>query len=261
MFECTQIALKETVKELRRYDAVRIILTQIIYLTHTIYEIVKSCKYDFKLWYVILYGILTACTLFYLTFFIIVMDFKEGVIKNKFYKISGKILKNIKRAVRIYSIVMCISAVTSLYSATTPFSIILTALMIVAFILQIIFEILIKVVCIRTNYILEGIKADVNVILTPVNKVLKVVGKDFEMAEPTVTQRKLMLKAQKIKQAKAQTKKEKKAELKAIKKAERKLKTKAFFEKINIFKKKKKPPIDKTDDVYFIENKDSDDEV
>lgn len=256
MFECTQIALKETVRELRRYDVVRVILTQIIYFAHTIYQIVNNCINGFKLWYIILYGILSLLTLSYLTFFCIITDFKEGTVKNKYCRLMGKILKNIKRVVRIYSLIMAISAVTSLYADITPLSIILTALMVVAFILQIVFEILIKVVCVRCNYILEGIKADVNLILTPINKVLKVVGKDFETAETTVTQRKLMLKAEKLKKEKKQDKKERKSQIKKEKKLEKKLKRKAFFEKINIFKKKNKnkKTTSTEDGIFFIEN-------
>lgn len=254
MFECTQIALKETVRELRRYDVIRIILTQIIYLIHTIYQIIDNYLHNFKLWYVILYGCLSLMTFAYLIFFCIITDFKDGTVKNKYCKLTGRILKNIKRLVRIYSLVMEISAVSSLYSNVSPISIVITALITVAFILQIVFELLIKVVCIRCNYILEGIKADVNTIITPVNKVLKVVGKDFETTEPTVTQRKLMLKAEKLKQEKKLDKKERKAKLKKEKKLEKKLKRQAFFDKINIFKKKNKTKRQTENDLLCIEN-------
>lgn len=258
MFECTQIALKETVRELRRYDVIRIILTQIIYLAHTIYQIVDNCLNDFKLWYVVLYAYLSLITLLYLTFFCIITDFNDGTVKNKYCKLTGKILRNIKRLVRIYSLIMEISAVTSIYSEVSPFSIIITALVTVTFVLQIIFEILIKVICVRFNYILEGIKADVNTIITPVNKVLKVVGKDFEITEPTTTQRKLILKAEKLKQDKKTGKKERKAQLKEEKKLEKKLKRKAFFEKVNIFKKRKGKKSKSKNNVLYIENLEED---
>ena len=240
MFECTKIALKETERDLKRLDYIRNILTQLIYLTHTTIQIIKNFINTFVLWHIILYSVLTALNLAYFIYFLVVVDFNDGGVKPKFLKRSAKTLKIIKRLVRIYTLGMCVSATCNLINEVNPLNIIMTALMIVAFVFQIIFEIIVKIVCDRMAYIMEGFNADFNTYWQPVNKILNTFGKgnpdEFEFSK---NQKKLLLKAEEMKKENKRITKEKFDKIKQEKRTERKEKIKDFFANFKGFFKKK----------------------
>ncbi len=243
MFECTQVALKETERDLKKLDYIRNILTQIIYLSHTTIQIIKNFIYEFVLWSFILYIVLTALNLAYFIYFIIVTDFKNGCIKNKYLEKSRKFLKNLKRLVRIYTLGMCVSATCSLVNDVTPLNIIMTALMIVAFILQILFELIIKIVCDRMKYIIEGFNADFNSYWQPVNSILNKFGKgNPDKFEPTKNQKLLLIKAEDLKKENKIKNEEKFAQIKREKKKLKSEKRKEFFSNVKAFFKKNSTP-------------------
>lgn len=239
MFECTKIALKETEKDLKRLDYIRNVLTQLIYLTHTSIQIIKNFINEFVLWHIVLYSVLTALNLAYLIYFLVVVDFNDGSVKPKFLKKSANWLKHIKRLVRVYTLAMCVSATCSLINEVSPLNIIMTALMIVAFIFQIIFELIVKIVTDRMRYILEGFNADFNTYWQPVNNFLNTFGKgNPDKVELTKNQKLLLLKAEEEKKKNKQITKEKFAALKEEKRRLRKEKIKDIFGNFKaIFKK------------------------
>ena len=250
MFECTKIALKETEQDLKRLDYIRNIITQLIYLTHTTIEIVKNFINEMVLWNLILYSILTTLNLAYFIYFIVVVDFNNGLAKPKFLNKSAKFLKVIKRIVRVYTLGMCVSATCNLINEVSPLNIIMTALMIVAFLFQVIFELIVKIVCDRMKYIIEGFNADFNTYWQPVNNILNTFGKgNPEKPELTKNQRKLLLKAQEVKRENKKNTKEKFASIKEEKRRIRNEKIKEFFGNFKSFFKKKP----KQQDIMLIE--------
>jgi len=245
MFECTKIALKETENDLKKVDYIRNLLSQIIFLCHTIYQIVLNFIDKFVLWQLILYSIFTLLTFIYLIFTLILTDYKNFKIKSTPYQKFEKGFKILKRIVRIYSLIMAISATCNLANNVNAFNLIITALLIVSFVLQIVFEILIKIIQTRVNYIIDALKADIDVAFNPVNKVLTFFGKKEESKE-SKNQKILKLKAE-------ENKMEEKAEKKANKqkeKNEKKLKKQDNTSKIKSFFKIKKT--DKTNVVNLI---------
>lgn len=255
MFECTQIALKETERDLKKLDYIRNILTQIIYLSHTTIQIIKNFVYELVLWNLILYSTLTILNLAYFIFFVSITDFKNGGIKNKYLDKTSKILKHIKRLVRIYTLGMCVSATCNLVNEVTPLNIIMTALMITAFLLQIIFELIIKIVCDRMKYIIEGFNADFNSYWQPVNSVLNKFGKgNPEKPELSKNQKLLLIKAEELKKENRAKTKEKFSEIKEEKRRKKQEKRKEFFSNVkNFFKKRNKTE----NEIIMIEDKEN----
>lgn len=248
MFECTKIALKETENDLKKVDYIRNLISQIIFLCHTIYQIVLNFIDKFLLWQLILYSIFTFLTFIYLIFTLILTDFKNFKIKSTPYQKFEKGFKILKRIVRIYSLIMAISATCNLANNVNAFNLIITALLIVSFVLQIVFEILIKIIQTRVNYIIDALKADIDLSFHPVNKILTFFGKKEETKE-NKNQKILKLKAE-------ENKLEEKAEKKANKqkdKKEKKSKKQEKTSKINDFFKIKKSDKTSVEDLVLIE--------
>ncbi|MFQ7076885.1 MAG: hypothetical protein ACLRSW_02535 [Christensenellaceae bacterium] len=102
-----------------------------------------------------------------------------------------------KRLIKLFTLGVAVYGICTAVERVSAVSVILAALMIVGWILQIIFEVLIKILTNRVNFILEGLEADLDNMLKPVRSVgnffKKVTGK--EVAPPKeLTKNQLKLK-------------------------------------------------------------------
>lgn len=219
MLDYTKAAIRQTLSDLKKTNYIRNVATQIIYIAYLIYVLIVQTGF---LAANIVLLVLSAA---YLAFFLIVTDAGKDPDGKKFKdlkKNGATVFVWSKRAIRLVTLGMTVYGICTTLERVTPFSIVLTAMMIVGWILQIVFEILIKILTNRVQFILEGLEADLDSLLKPVKTVgnffKKMTGQEVEaLKEPTKNQLKLKEKVEayraerkeKLEQAKERRKQEK----------------------------------------------------
>lgn len=193
MLDYTKAAIRQTLSDLKKTDYIRNVVTQIIYIAYLVYVLIVQTGF---LAANIVLLVLSAA---YLAFFLIVTDRGKDLDGKKFKdlkKNGATVFTWSKRAIRLVTLGMTVYGICTTLERVTPFSIVLTAMMIVGWILQIVFEILIKILTNRVQFILEGLEADLDSLLRPVKTVgnffKKMTGQEVEPPkEPTKNQLKL----------------------------------------------------------------------
>ena len=151
-------------------------------------------------------------------------------------KTISTLFKRCKQIIKLVTLGIAVYGVYTTTTNVTPLSVTLTALMIVGWVLQVLFEIVYKYVVSKANFVLEGLKADWESATKPAKAVgnffKKLTGKEVEEPKPPskvrlwldekVAERRAERKEQKKqdkidrKLAKKQAKLDKKAEKKEI---------------------------------------------
>ena len=181
MLDYTKAALKQIVEDFKKVDFVRSVLTQIVYLAYLMYAIfARSGIFAVNLTLFIISAL-------YFAFFLY-MTGQENANK-KVMKFAATLFKRCKQVIKLFTLGVMLYGVWIAAERVTPLSMILSSLMIVGWVLQILFEIIIKFFAKRANLIIEGLEADYEGMTKPARSVgnffKKVAGKEVEVKEPT----------------------------------------------------------------------------
>ena len=140
------------------------------------------------------------------------------ITKKEVHKVVKTIYTRCKQIIKLFTLGVMLYGVWLTTENVTPLSVILSALMIVGWVLQIVFEILIKFFTKRINLLLEGLEADYENMTksarTVGNFFKKITGNEVEEKEPSKAR---LLLDKKVEEAKAE-KKNAKLEKKYLKK-------------------------------------------
>lgn len=103
--------------------------------------------------------------------FFLVMSGKESKGAKTTKKIVAVIYRRSKQLIKLYTLIVTVYSICITTTNATPIAVLLTAFMLVGFILQIVLEIVYSIVVSRLNLLVEGLKADVEPIVKPVKSV------------------------------------------------------------------------------------------
>ena len=246
MFDYTKAAFKQTVEDFKKIDFIRNIATQTLYIAYLIYTLCVG------------FGLLVANILLlslavgYFGFFLF-MTLKpptkrvKNAVKTAFTRC--------RQLIKLYTLCVMVYGVWLTAEHVTPLGLILSALMIVCWVLQILFEVVFKFFLNRANFILEGMEADYENMTKPVRTVgnffKKMAGKEVE-EEKAPTKNRIIL-DQKVALAREERKRQKEAEAEA--RYERILQEKQARKEEKAAKKATKFDLyDDLDEVEFFQN-------
>lgn len=223
MFDYTQTAIKKIFNDFKKFCHVCSIVTQLVYISYLIYSI---CAQTGRWW---IKTVFLTVSVAYFIFYMCVHYSKNEKLQKKgkhVYKRSKLFLKLFELVVAFYSI-----SVTT-HNATTT-SVILLSLMLVGWLLQVVFDVIISILENRAELFMEALKADFEEVKRPVDKVSnlfkRLSGQPID-PEPEKTKHRKWLDEHVVitrqtkkekKQAQKEAKKQRIAEYKAQKKAER----------------------------------------
>lgn len=183
MFDYTKAAVAQTVKDFKKIDFIRNVATQTLYIAYLIYAICVGA------------GVLAANIVLLVlsaSYFALFLFMTLKPPTKQVRETVKTIFTRSKQTVKLYTLVVMIYGVWLTADRVTPLSLILSALMITGWVLQILFEVVFKFFLNRANFIIEGMEADYENITKPVRTVgnffKKVTGKEVEEEKaPTKT--------------------------------------------------------------------------
>ena len=209
MLDYTKAAIKQVGEDFKKVDLARNIITQIIYLLYLVYAMI----FDNVIFAVNITLFVLSAAYFAFFMFVTVRETKKEV-----HKVVKTIYTRCKQIIKLFTLGVMLYGVWLTTENVTPLSVILSALMIVGWVLQIVFEILIKFFTKRINLLLEGLEADYENMTKPARTVgnffKKITGNEVEEKEPSKAR---LLLDKKVEEAKAE-KKNAKLEKKYLKK-------------------------------------------
>ena len=175
MFEYTKAAFKKIIDDFRKIDLARSILTQLLYIAYLIYVIcIRSGVLPLNI------ALLSLATAYFLFFLYV----KARSVKKELKKLVKKIYKWCKRLIKLVNLSIVIYGLSITASHFTAPSVILAALMIVGWVLEILFEVVLQFFIGKAKFILEGMEADYKNATKPVKSVKnffkKLTGKKVE---------------------------------------------------------------------------------
>ena len=238
MLDYTKAALKKTVEDFKKLDYIRNICTQAVDIAYLIYAWIAGAG---LLWANIALFSLAAA---YFAFFLIATaGVPDGAKRLK--KRVRDVFFACKQTVKLFTLGVMIYGIYATTTHVTPLSVILSALMIVGWVLQVIFEVVFRFFLSKAYLIMAGMEADYEQITKPVKTVgnffKKLAGKEVEPEKQKSKHRVWLDK--KVAESKAE-KKERKAEEKRAKKDAKKQKRE-----------------DKKNTVYFFEEDETDEQT
>ena len=187
MFDYTKAAFNKIVNDFKKIDFIRNVLTQGVYISYLIYAVcIQSGVLAVNI-------ALLTLAVGYFIFFLYMKT--RGVTKQ--IKITvKKIYKWCKRLIKLFNLGVLIYGLSITASHFTALSLILAALMIVGWVLEILFEVVFRFFVNKAKFIIEGMEADYKNITKPVKSVgnffKKLTGKQIE-EEPQPTENRIIL--------------------------------------------------------------------
>ena len=176
MLDYTKMAIKQTISDLKKTDYIRNVATQIIYIIYLIYTLIVGTGY------LALNIVLLVISTSYFVFFLTMTSLGKTPEGKTVKKTGTAVYVWCKRLIKLFTLGLTVYGICTAVEHVSALSVILAALMIVGWCLQIIFEVLIKILTNRVNFILEGLEADLDNMLKPVRSVgnffKKVTGKE-----------------------------------------------------------------------------------
>lgn len=178
MLDYTKAAFLKIVNDFKRVAYLLNVTTQILYIAYLIYALFSGAG---VIWAnIVLLGLSVA-------YFILFLCMTAGRVlepTTKAQQIVHIIFKRCKQVIKLFTLGVMLYGLYATTKRVTPVSVVLNALMIVGFVLQIIFEIIFYIVKTRAQLLLDGIQADLEFITKPAAKVgnffKKLTGKDVE---------------------------------------------------------------------------------
>ena len=170
MLDYTKAAIKKTVDDFKRVDFYRNGITQVVYIIYLFYAL---CTNAGKLWANVP---LLTLSLAYFVFFMIMSRGESTKAKKQAKTIVTRIFKRCKQFIKLLTIIVMLYGIYATTKQVSPIAVIFSAMMIVGWILQIIFEVILRIFLSKANFILEGLEADYEKLVKPA----KTVGNFFK---------------------------------------------------------------------------------
>lgn len=225
MLDYTRTALNEVVHDFKKLNYLRELITQILYIAYLVYAVIVSAG---VFWInVILLGLSVA----YFAFFLVMTTGRILQSPTKSHKIIRKIFVRCKQLLKLYTLGVMLYGIYATTTHVSPLSVILSALMIVGWILQVVFEVILHYIINRSNLLMEGMKADYENFVKPAKAVgnffKKMTGKEVEPEKERSKTRRWLDK--KVAEKRAKREEEELAKKEARKRAKTDAKNTVFF--------------------------------
>ena len=225
MFDYTKTAVNKIVADFKKFFHRFSVCAQIVYIAYLIYALFANTE----LW--IINTILLVISVAYFIFFLIATA-KDA--NKKLKKRVKTIFTRCKQVIKLFTLGVMLYGIWQTSTHVDPLSVILTALMIVGWVLQILFEVIFTFFLNKVNFVWEAVQADREEITKPVKNIgnffKRITGKEIE-EEKEPTKNRLLLdgmveeyreKKSEEKDAKKRAKKQAKLEEKIAKKQAKK---------------------------------------
>lgn len=176
MFDYTMTALEKIKKDFQNIIFACSVLVQALYVAYLIAALFSGAGNP------IVNGVLLGLCSTYLVFYLI-MHFRESKGAKKTKKIVDTLYRRSKQLIKLYTLAASIYAIWLTGSNANHFTILITAFMLVSFVLQILLEIVYKLVVDRLNLLVEGFKTDITPAIKTINFFKKMKGEEIEQEE------------------------------------------------------------------------------
>lgn len=176
MFDYTMTALEKIKKDFQNIIFACSVLVQALYVAYLIAALFSGAGNP------IVNGVLLGLCSAYLVFYLI-MHFRESKGAKKTKKIVDTLYRRSKQLIKLYTLAASIYAIWLTGSNANHFTILITAFMLVSFVLQILLEIVYKLVVDRLNLLVEGFKTDITPAIKTINFFKKMKGEEIEQEE------------------------------------------------------------------------------
>ncbi len=173
MFDYTMTAVQKIKSDFQKIIFACSVFVQTLYVAYLITALCVGAGNA------IVNGILLGLSALYLGFYL-VMYFRETRGAKQTKKIVETIYKWSKRLIKVYTLAAAIYAIILTEGNANHFTVLITAFMLVGFVLQILLEIVYKLVVSRLMLLVEGIKADIAPVTKTVNFFKKLKGEEVE---------------------------------------------------------------------------------
>lgn len=184
MIDYTKVAVKKIFDDFKHFVYLFQVCVYILYTLYLIYAIITQSGI------LAVNIILLVFSLAYLIFFIVYNQRKQ---KNKtLKKVITEIFKWSKRAIKLFTIGVALYGVYETSKNVNPLSVVLSALMVVGFVFDLLFDLIIRFVSKRIHFVYEAIQADVETITKPFTAV-KSFFKREDAPPPPPTKNRLLL--------------------------------------------------------------------
>ncbi len=178
MLDYTKTAIQKTIDDYKRVDYFRNIITQLLYVLYLVYAVCTNTGY---LWVDIT---LLSLAVSYFIFFMIMTQGKPLAPIRKTQKFVAVLYRRCRQLLKLFTLGVMLYGIYFTTQNVTAWSVLLSALMIVGWVLQIIFEVLIRIFISRGQMIIEAMEADLEVVTKPAKAVgnffKKITGKEVE---------------------------------------------------------------------------------
>ena len=226
MLDYTKVAIKKTVDDFKKVDYIRNIITQCLYLLYLVYAVYENMSGRASVGIFWVNIALLTLSLAYFIFFMVMTRGQPLLPPRKTQKFVALLFKRSKQLLKLFTLGVMVYGIYATTKALTPIGVVLSALMIVGWVLQIIFEVLIRIFINRAQFIIEGLEADYENLVKPAKAVgnffKKITGKEVEpQKEKSKTRLWLDRRVEETRIEKSEEKKQKKLEYKR-KKADKK---------------------------------------
>ena len=223
MLEYTRAAINKTVADLKKFNFIFNIVIQLLYVFYLIYAIFAPAG---SLWVNV---VLSVVSVGYLVFYTVTYD--DGRENRRIRIITRRWYKWFKISLRAFTLGTMIYGIYAASTHLTVISLTFVAFMIVGWMLQVIFELVVMFAESKLQFLYEGIKADFENITKPArvakDVIMKIAGKEPE-PKPEPTKHRLILNEHVafLRAERARKKEERKAEKKLKKQQKREIKEK-----------------------------------
>lgn len=169
MFDYTMTALQKIKNDFLKAIFLFNVLSQSIYIAYLLYALIAGAG---NVW---VNGILFLLSTAYFTFYLI-MHQRESTGAKHTKKTVSLIYKRSKQLLKVYTIAMSIYTICITTANVNYFTVLTTAFMLATFILQILLELVYRLVVSRLQLLMEGVKADIE----PISKAVKSTNNFFK---------------------------------------------------------------------------------
>ena len=173
MFDYTMTAVEKIKKDFQKIIFVCSVLVQGLYVAYLIAALFSGAGNP------ILNGVLLGICVPYLVFYL-VMYFRESQGVKKTKQIVRIVYRRSKQLIKLFTLAASIYAIWLTGDNPNHFTILITAFMLVSFVLQILLEIVYKLVVDRLNLLVEGFKTDMAPAIKTINFFKKLKGEEIE---------------------------------------------------------------------------------
>lgn len=224
MFDSTHMLVDKTITDIKRAVYACNVLFQCVYIGYLLFAILAATGI------LAINIILLAISVAYFVFFLVTTSFGKTPDGKELRKTVARIFKWCKILIKPVTLGFAFYGIYTADGNAASISIILTILMLLGWILQIVFEVLVMLVEIRVEQFKAAVSLDVEKVLAPFkqtgNFFKRLAGKEVEEVKRTPLQEKILAETEVFVQEKNEKKAQEKA-LKALERANKKAEAKA----------------------------------